>query len=473
MQENNVRQAALPDSDRLSAELASLDKKYHFHPTSSLQQQQQHGPSFIFTEGKGVYLTDVHGDRYMDGLASMWNVNIGHGRAELAEAAREQMAKLAFSSSFLTLSHEPVIRLSAKLAELTPGDLNVSFFTSGGSESNDSVFKIVRHYWKLKGQPDRQKIIARNLAYHGITIGATSATGISQFQRMASAPSDDFLHAAAPYCARCELGMTYPACQLACAGTLRSIIEREQPEKVAAVIVEPIQGAGGVIVPPDGYLQEVRKICDEYGILMIADEVITGFGRTGMMFGVENWDVVPDLMSVAKGITSGYIPLGAVIMSERIRDEMISLSNDTFFHGFTYSGHPTACAVALKNLEIIEREGIVGHVKQMEKVMLDGFRFLEERHPTVSAGRGKGLLGAFELFADRERGTRFDPSVKAASRVVNQCFERKLLVRPITYGGTDIIAMSPPLIMTKNELELMFEIFSDAVGVFEREIGVG
>jgi putrescine aminotransferase len=396
----------------------------------------------------------------------LWNVNIGHGRKELGEVASQQMEKLAYSSSFNNLSHKPVIQLSEKLANLTPGDLNVFFYTSGGSESNDTAFKLVRHYWKLKGLPERKKIIGLEKGYHGVTVAASSATAIRQFQDMSTAKAPDFLHAAA-HKTNCELGDRNNPDY---ARSIRGIIEREGAETIAAVILEPVQGAGGIHISPDGYLEAVRKLCDEYGILMIADEVICGFGRTGKMFGVDNWDVVPDVMSMAKGITSGYIQLGAVGITERLRDELTDLSDDVLFHGFTYSGHPTACAVALKNIEIIEKENIVAHTKQMESELMKGFKYLEEQHQIVTKSRVKGLLGAFELFDDREQGVPFAPEKKAAPKLVEECFSRKLIVRPVTYGGTNIIAMSPPLIITKEEIEKMIEIFSDAIHTVEKSL---
>lgn len=353
--------------------LMELDKKHYLHPTSSLKQQQEQGPKYIFTEGKGIYLTDGYGDQYIDALASLWNVNIGHGRKELGEVASEQMAKLAYSSSFNNLSHEPVILLSEKLASLTPGDINVFFYTSGGSESNDTAFKLVRYYWKLKSQPEKKKIIGLELGYHGVTVAASSATAIRQFQEMAPGKAPDFLHAAA-HKTNCELGDRNDP---DFAKSIRGIIEREGKDTIAAIILEPVQGAGGINIAPEGYLQAVRQLCDEYGILMIVDEVICGFGRTGEMFGVDNWDVVPDIMSMAKGITSGYVQLGAVGITERLRNELAELSDDVLFHGFTYSGHPTACAVALKNIEIIENENLVEYTKQMEAVFLEGFKYLE------------------------------------------------------------------------------------------------
>lgn len=446
--------------------LRELDRKHYLHPTSSLKQHQENGPKRIFTEGKGIYLTDVNGDQYIDALSSLWNVNIGHGRKELGEIASEQMGKLAYSSSFNNLSHETVIQLSEKLASITPGDLNVFFYTSGGSESNDTAFKLVRHYWKLKGKPEKKKIIGLERAYHGITMGATSATGIQQFHNMTSSLAPDFLHAAA-HKTNCELG---DKSDPDFSKSIRGIIENEGPESIAAVIVEPIQGAGGVIIPPDGYLEAVRELCDQYGILMIADEVICGFGRTGKMFGVDNWNVVPDIMCMAKGITSGYIPLGAVAITERLRDNLAEVSNDVMFHGFTYSGHPTACAVALKNIEILQKENLADNARKMESELQKGFKYLEEKHSIFTKSRAKGLLGAFELFEDSEQNIPFTPEKMAAQNLVEECLSRKLIVRAVTFGGTNIIALSPPLVITKEEIEKMIGILSDSIQALEKSV---
>ncbi|KQL49757.1 aminotransferase [Brevibacillus choshinensis] len=448
-------------------ELIRWDKQHYLHPTSSIQQHQKNGPTLIIKDGKGVYLTDVYGNRFIDGMASLWNVNIGHGRKEMGEAAKEQMEKLAYSSSFANLSHEPVIRLAHKIASLTPGDLNVSFFTSGGSESNDTAFKLVRHYWKLKNQPERKKIIGLDLGFHGITIGATSATGITQFHDVSTANAPDFLHAK-PFLTNCERGDTTDPDY---ARSFRGIIEREGAETVAAVILETVQGAGGVNIPPDGYLQAVRQLCDEYGIMMIMDEIICGFGRTGKWFGVDHWDVVPDLMTVAKGITSGYIQLGAVVMREYIRDELAERSEGTLFHGFTYSGHPTACAIALKNIEIVETEQLMTNARNMEIELAKGFAYLEEKHMIVANGRSLGLLGGYDLLADRESAKGFAPSLNVAPKVVEECYRRGLIVRPITYGGKNTIVMAPPLIITKEEIAKMIEIFSDAIDAVETSLG--
>lgn len=447
------------------AELVELDKRHFLHPTSSIQMQQENGPAYIFESGEGIYLDEISGERFIDGMSSLWNVNIGHGRNELGAVANEQMNKLAFSSAFSTYSHEPAIRLTKKLADLAPGDLNVSFLTSGGSESNDSAIKIARHYWKVKGQLNKKKILSRKLAYHGVSMGSTSATGIKEFHEMTNSLAPGFIYAPTP---RPESNDDYEGENLTCIKETREIIEKEGPGTIAAFIAEPIQGAGGMIIPPKGYLEAMRKMCDEYGILFIADEIITGFGRTGKMFGLENWDVVPDMMTVAKGITSGYLPLGAVIISDRIHGELIKRSKGTLFHGFTYSGHPTACAVALKNIEIMETENLVENSLEMSHELAKGLKQLEEKHWTVSEGRNIGLLAGFELYEDRENKKRFDASLVVAPKVIAECLKRNLILRPITYKGTDTIALAPPLIITKKEIQTMINIISDAVSEVEK-----
>ncbi|MGG1663697.1 aspartate aminotransferase family protein [Brevibacillus sp. NRS-1366] len=446
--------------------LRELDRKHYFHPTTPLKQHYQNGPANIFVEGKGIYVTDIHGNKFIDGVSTLWNVNIGHGREEIAEAAKEQMMKLAYTSSFHGNTHLPATLLSQKLAELAPGDLNVSFFTSGGSESNDTAFKLVRNYWKLKGQPQRTKIISLDRAYHGVTMGATSATGIKSFQDFTTALAPDFFQAK-PFLLNCELGdKTDPNYE----GCIRDIIEKQGPETIAAVIMEPVQGTGGVNIPPDGYLQAVRSLCDEFGIFMIADEIITGFGRTGKMFGVNNWDVVPDLMTIAKGITSGYVQLGAVLLKEKLRDELAEMTEDVYFHGFTYSGHPTACAVAMKNLEILEQEKLVENSLKMGEELQKGLNYLEEKHSIVAKGRTLGLLAGFELFKDPASGELFDPSERVAQRVVIECMKRKLIVRPLAFSGMSVVAIAPPLITTKEEVGKIIDIISDSVATVEQEV---
>jgi len=446
-------------------ELTELDKKHYIHPTTPPKAQAEQGTPLIFEDGNGIYANSTNGERYIDGLSMLWNVNIGHGQKELAEAAKEQMSKMAYASSFKGYSNEPAIRLAEKLASIAPGDLNAVFYTSGGSESNDTAFKLSRFYWAQKGQPQKRKIIALQKAYHGVTVAAQTATGIPAFHDFAASNIGEVFHAK-PHLTNCELGdkgdPNYEGC-------IRDIVEKEGADTIAAVIMEPVQGSGGVHMPPDGYLQAVRKLCDEFDILFIADEVICGFGRTGRMFAVEHWDVVPDLMSIAKGITSGYSQLGGVMINDEIRNTIVQYDG-VLSHGFTYSGHPTACAVALKNIEIIERDHIVENAANMELELKKGFKYLEDKHPHVTKCRSLGLLAAFELHEDRDSGKLFDLSVAPATFVVEDCFDRKLILRTLG-SNREIVAIAPPLVINKQEIEEMIGIIDDSITAFEKKLG--
>ncbi|WP_106496525.1 aminotransferase family protein [Lentibacillus sp. Marseille-P4043] len=442
--------------------LIELDKKYFIHPTSSIQQQQENGAKVIMEKGEGIYLTDNNENVYIDAMSSLWNVNVGHGREELAEAAAQQMKNLAFSSTFSTFSHEPAIKLAEKIASISPKGLNGVFFTSGGSESNDSAVKLVRHYWKIQGEPQRRKIIALKRGYHGVAAASTSVTGIPEFWGMAGHMMTDITHADTPYGSSTEKAIT----------SLRHTIEMEGPETVAAFMAEPVQGAGGVLIPPEDYFKEVRALCDEYGILFVADEVITGFGRTGKMFGMENWDVTPDMMTFAKGVTSGYIPLGGVVVSDHIHEVLKEKSKGTLFHGFTYSGHPTAAAVALKNIEIMEREGLVENSHKMGEVLLKGFQRLKQELNIVGDVRTIGLLGAIELVQDPKTNKRFSPDLRVAPKVIEALHERGVICRPVTYDGSDIICFAPPLIIDQSQVNTLVKKVHDAVLAVQNQLGV-
>lgn len=442
-------------------ELVELDKRHFIHPTSDPKKAAEYGPDIIFAEGDGIYAKNLDGEAYIDGMSMLWNVNIGHGQKELAEAAHEQMLRIAYSSAFKGYSNEPAIKLAEKLASLAPGDLNSVFYTSGGSESNDTAFKLSRFYWALKGKPEKKKIIGMRDGYHGVTQAAQSATGIPTTHEFAGASVEGFYHAT-PHLTNCELGdKTDPNYEQ----SIRYLIEKEGADTIAAVIIEPVQGAGGVNLPPEGYLQAVRQLCDEFDILFIADEVICGFGRTGKMFGVENWDVVPDLMCIAKGITSGYSQLGGVMLSDKVREAIIK-HDGIMAHGFTYSGHPTACAVALKNIEIMERDGLVGNAKRMEEEIRKGLAYLEEKHDIIRNSRAIGLLAAFELY-NPETGERFDPNLQAATKVVDECFDRKLILRAI---GDFRVAIAPPLVINEQEVKDLIGIIDESITAFKKTL---
>lgn len=439
---NNMTMITGKSMSEKHEELAALDKKHFMHPTTSFRQQQDQGPGFIFTEGKGIYLKDIRGKTVIDGLSSLWNVNIGHGREEPGQAAMEQMKKLAFSSTFSTNSHEPVILLAEKVAQMVPGDLTMTFFTSGGSEANDTAFKTVRYYWNLKGYSNKKKIISRKKSYHGVSVGAASATGLPAFRDFPSL-APDFLYVDSSI------------------ESLKELIQKEGAETIAAFISEPIQGSGGVNLPPENYFKEVRELCDKNDILFIADEVITGFGRTGKKFGIENFGVIPDIMCIAKGITSGYAPLGGMVISEKLKQELTELSDAIYMHGYTYSGHPMCCAVALKNIEIIEEENLMENVRNMGDEMQKGFKWLQGRHEVISDIRGIGLLGAIEFMKDKETQTRFDESiaVKATLEALNHGF----LGRSIVYEGQDTLAFAPPFCINKEEVETIISIIDQSL----------
>jgi putrescine aminotransferase len=397
----------------------------------------------------------------------LWNVNIGHGRAEIGDAVREQIGKLAFAPSFFGFSNLPAIELAKKLIELTPPHLSRVFYTSGGSETNESAFKIARYFFKLNGQPDRFKIISRHQAYHGMSMGALSATGIAPYRDMAGPLVPGFSFIPAPYCYRCELGLTYPSCELACARALEQKIQEEGPETVAAFIGEPVMGAGGAIVPPPEYWPMIEAICRKYGILLILDEVITGFGRTGKRFALEHWNLRPDMLSLAKGISSGYVPLGASLITEEIYRDLVDKApaGAPFPHGFTYNGHPVACVAALKNIAILEQESLFEQAAEVGAYFQERLRAFED-HPLVGDVRGMGLIAGVELVRDKPSKEPFEPIGTAGALVAAKAFERGLICRAIA----DTVALAPPLCITKSQVDDVLRIFAKALDHGQQEL---
>ncbi len=438
-------------------ELTRKDLEHVLHPQTPLHDHSRSGPLAIMVEGHGVYVRDTNGREYIDGLAGLWNVNVGHGRREIAQAAAEQMSRLAFSPTFWGLAHEPVIRLSEKLAAIAPPGIDRFLYTSGGSESNETAFKIARVYWRLQGRENKHKIIARRWGYHGVSFGALSATGIDIYRQFYGPLVPGFAHVPSPYCYRCEFDRQYPDCDLACAKALEDAILAEGPETVAAFVAEPVQGAGGVITPPPTYLPRIREICTKYDVLLIADEVINGFGRTGKMFAVMHWDVQPDLLSLAKGITSGYVPLGAVGITEKIY-QGLAVPDTTFAHGFTYAGHPVACATALANLAIIENEGLVENAARMGRLLREGLQENAD-HPHVGEVRGLGLMCGVELVADKETRQPFAPVGSGAARVAARLREKGVMCRAIR----DILAFAPPLCINADEVAALTGKVKEAI----------
>src|SRR5829696_9068679 len=351
------------------------DRAHLLHP---LHHPSAYANARVWVSGDGAMLTDSTGREYIDGLSGLWNVNVGHGRKELGEAARAQMDTLAFTSAYAGGTNERAIELADKLSALVYPSINTFFFTSGGAEASETSFKTVRFYWKAVGKPSKFKVISRMRAYHGVTLAAMSATGLPAFWPMFEPRTPGFSHIDAPDPYRFVHSDTSVSLGVAAANKLEEAILREGPGTVAAFIAEPVQGAGGVIVPPADYFARIREICDQYEVLLIADDVITGFGRTGRWFGLEHYGIEPDIMQFAKGITSGYIPLGGIGVSDTIRDVINGVpAGKRWMHAFTYSGHPTCCAVALANIDILEHEGLVDRAAASGARLLQGLRTLE------------------------------------------------------------------------------------------------
>lgn len=429
------------------------DQQHLLHP---LQHPTAHHNPLIIESGHGIWLRTVDGKEYIDGLAGLWNVLIGHGNEELAEAARRQMAELAYCSNYVGAANLPAIALADRLAGFAYPSLNYTYFTSGGAEANESAFKTARYYWKRQGKPDKVNVIARQDAYHGVTLAAMSATGITPYWPMFEPRVPGFLHIPAPYPYRYQgdvkAGETIGQ---AAARALEEAIVREGPDTVAAFIAEPVQGAGGVIVPPDDYFPHVREICDEYNVLLIADEVITGFGRTGDWFALYRWGIEPDIMTFAKGITSGYLPLGGMQLSDEIRDVILSAPpNQRWMHAYTYSGHATCCAVALRNLDILEKEDLIAQAAQMGERLLAGLQTLMD-FPSVGNVRGLGLMAAVEFVADRQ--TKAPAGI--GDKIQQACLERGLFTR--TKG--DSLLLAPPLVISAAEVDLVVAIVREAI----------
>ncbi|HZV94614.1 MAG TPA: aspartate aminotransferase family protein [Candidatus Nitrosocosmicus sp.] len=440
------------------AQLIKDDQDHLIHP---LHHPSEHLEPMVYVRGRGAMVTDIQGRDYIDGLAGLWNVNVGHGREELGKAAADQMGELAYYSCYTGSSNIPAIQLADKLIELAPKNMQAVFFTSGGAESNESAFKTARFYWKAKGKPDKTKIISRFNAYHGVTLQAMSATGMSPYWKMFEPRVPGFIHIPTCYPYRQDGAKPGETAGQTAARLLEEAIVREGPDTVAAFIAEPIHGGGGVIYPTDDYFPLVRQVCDRHQVLFIADEVITGFCRTGKWFAMEHWKVNPDILSFAKGVSSGYLPLGGIMVSKAIKEAMDSVKlEDRWMHAYTYSGHPTCCAVGIKNLEIMERERLWERAALMGKRLHEGLHAAFDDHPNLGDIRsGKGLLAAVELVEDKATKKMFDPDKKVGPRLMQEMTKRGLVTR----ARMESIFFSPPLVITEDQLDRMISITRDAV----------
>ena len=437
--------------ERTTADWQSLDRRHYLHPFTDYKALAAKGARVI-VKAEGCYLYDSEGQRILDGMAGLWCVNVGYGRRELAEAAYRQLLELPYYNSFFQTAHPPAIELARQLVELTPPQFNRVFFTGSGSEGNDTVVRLVRRYWDLLGQPDRKVIISRRNAYHGSTMAGASLGGMAFMHEQGGLPIPDIVHIAQPYWYG-EGGDLSPAeFGLEAARELEKKILELGVNRVAAFIGEPIQGAGGVIIPPDTYWPEIQKICDRYGILLVADEVICGFGRTGHWFGSNLYGLRPDLMTIAKGLSSGYLPIGGVMVGDRVADVLIDKGGE-FAHGYTYSGHPAACAVASANLTILQQENLVPRTRDETGPYLAAkWREIAE-HPLVGEARSVGLIGALELVRDKSTRRFFDERGEVGTICRDFCFQNGLIMRAVR----DTMIIAPPLVISREQIDELAE----------------
>lgn len=444
-QENQKSAIVLQDRSRL------IHPQHH--PSEHLDPQ-------IWESGEGVMLRNLEGEEYIDGLSGMWNVYVGHGRRELVDAASQQMSRLAFSTAYAGSTHRPAVALAERLKELVYPGIEAFYFTLGGSDATDTSVRTARFYWGAQGRPEKFKIISRKLGYHGSTIGAAAATGVEEFSSVFGPRANGFLQIDSPYPYRFTTNRTDVSAGVAAADLLEDAILREGPESVAAFIAEPVQGGGGgVLIPPADYFPRIREICDRYDVLFISDEVITGFGRTGRWFALEHWGVEPDIVQFAKGITSGYFPLGGIGVSGAIKDVMDRVDPaKRWMHGYTCSAHPVACAVALANLRIINEEGLV------ERSLRLGERLLEKLQPLkesahVGEVRGLGLLAGIEIVEDKATKARFPESSGIGKKVRDKLLSLGLCTRVTD----DIICLAPPLVISEEEVDRIGDVVRQAV----------
>ena len=441
-------------SNDAEAALLDRDAKHVIHP---LHSQAVHATGKVWVGGEGAYLIDANGDRFIDGLSGLWNNTAGNGRRELVEAGSRQLAKMAYASGYAGSSNPRAIELGEKLANITYPNINQFYFTSGGGESTDSNIKMARYYWKLKGKPDKTKVISRTGGYHGVTLAAMCATGISLYWPMFEPRIPGFIHIPGPYPYFYQAPEGAESQGIAAADELEKAILAEGADTVAMFIAEPVQGGGGVIVPQNDYFPRIRQICDKYDVLMVSDEVITGFGRTGKMFGLEHWGVKPDMIQFAKAITSGYFPLGGIGISDEIADVMHD-SGKPWMHAYTYSAHPTGCAIACAMLDLIEAEDFSAQAAEKGKRLLVGLKDALGGHPNVGEVRGLGMMCAIEYVKDRATKELFDPSEGIGAKINAQTIERGLFSRI----RTDAFFLAPPIVTDNDTIDRMIEITAES-----------
>ena len=438
-------------ADRTTAAWQELDRQHYLHPFTDYKFLHARGTRVI-VKAEGVYLYDSDGNRILDGMAGLWCVNLGYGRRELAEAAYRQMLELPYYNSFFQTAHPPAIELAKQLVDLTPPQFNRVFFTGSGSEGNDTVVRLVRRYWDLLGQPERKVIISRVNAYHGSTMAGASLGGMAFMHEQGGLPIPDIVHIPQPYWYADGGDLSPDEFGLRTARALAQKIEEIGAHRVAAFIGEPIQGAGGVIIPPASYWPEIQRICDQYGILLVADEVICGFGRTGHWFGSDLYGIRPDLMTIAKGLSSGYLPIGGVMVGDRVADVLIDKGGE-FAHGYTYSGHPAACAVASVNLSLLQQENLIPRTRDTTGPYLAKKWRELAGHPLVGEARSIGLIGALELVRDKKTRRFFDKRGEVGTICRDFCFQNGLIMRAVR----DTMIIAPPLVISHEQIDELAE----------------
>ena len=438
-------------------DFADLDRRYNFHPFTALAQHETKGPAVVMAGGEGVWLQDVEGKRYIDGMAGLWCVNVGYGRKELARAMADQGETLSYCHAFSSLASDKPALLAERLINRAPANMSKIFFGNSGSDANDTQVKLVWYYNNVRGKPNKKKIISRNRAYHGVTMVSGSLTGLPGVHAGFDLPLEFIHHTTAPRRLWEGHGMDDASFVQKLVDDLEALIAAEGADTIGAMIAEPVMGAGGVIVPPDGYFEAIQAVLKKHDILLIADEVICGFGRLGTWFGCEPLGVEPDMITIAKGVTSAYFPLSGVMVSEDVWRTIVDGEKKfgPFGHGYTYSAHPIGAAVALANLDIIENEGLVDAAATRGKHLHARLQDAFADHPLVGEIRGFGLIGAVEFVANKNPPTAFDPSHKVAIRIAQTALENGVITRALP--ATDSVAFSPPLTITDEEIDTLVD----------------
>ena len=456
-----------PMAGLTTAAVQAQDSAHYLHPFTDTKALAETG-SRIIVRGEGIYIEDSEGHRIIDGMSGLWNVNLGHGRRELADAAYKQTMQLSFYNSFFQTSNVPAARLAAEIASVAPPHMSRVFYTNSGSEGNDTVVRMVRRYWDLMDQPQRKVFISRKNAYHGSTMAGASLSGMTAMHEQGGLPIPDIVHIEQPYFYELGQGMTPEEFGIKAAGWLEEKILELGADRVAAFIGEPVQGAGGVIIPPSTYWPEIQRICRKYGVLLVSDEVICGFGRLGTWFGCQHFGVEPDLITFAKAVTSGYFPLGGVIVGDKVGDVLVEKGGD-FNHGFTNAGHPVGCAVALETIRLTKEEHLIEYVHDtLAPHLAKKFNALAD-HPLVGVTETLGMVAGLVLVKDKAKREAFDESLSVGMICRKHCFASGVVMRAV--GDRMIIA--PPLVMTTAQVDEMIALIRKSLDLTLAELKAG